>query len=75
MSTQTRAVVFTKPNQVDLISVAVPEPGPNEIAVRTLYSGISIGTERWGLTGRYNHWGADVRFFGAWKAVRGVRTA
>ena len=57
---QTRAVVFTKPNQVDLISVAVPEPGPNEIAVRTLYSGISIGTERWGLTGRYNHWGADV---------------
>ena len=60
MSKKTRAVVFTEPKQVDLITVTAPDPAPNEIAVRTVYSGISIGTERWGLLGRYNHWGDDV---------------
>jgi 3-hydroxyethyl bacteriochlorophyllide a dehydrogenase len=60
MSKKTRAVVFTQPNQVDLTTVTAADPAPNEIAVRTMYSGISVGTERWGLTGRYNHWGDDV---------------
>jgi 2-desacetyl-2-hydroxyethyl bacteriochlorophyllide A dehydrogenase len=60
MSQKTPAVVFPRPNQVELTMVTAPDPAPNEIAVRTVYSGISVGTERWGLTGRYNHWGDDI---------------
>ncbi len=57
MGKTTQAVAFTEPGRVDLITLALPEVGPDDVAVRTLYSGISPGTERWALTGRYNHWG------------------
>ena len=60
MSTKTQAVVFKKPCEVDLATFTAPDPRPNEIAIRTIYSGISIGTERWGLLGRYDHWNDDV---------------
>jgi len=50
------AIICPKPNEIDLVEVAVPEPKRNEIAVRTLFSGISAGTERWTITARYNHW-------------------
>src|SRR5258708_37805256 len=33
----------------------VPEPGPDDVRVQTAFSGISQGTERWALTGRYGH--------------------
>jgi 2-desacetyl-2-hydroxyethyl bacteriochlorophyllide A dehydrogenase len=39
------AVSFTAPRRVELVSVDVPAPGEGEVAVRTLWSGISSGTE------------------------------
>ena len=56
MTKRSPAIICPKPNEIDLVEVAVPEPRPNEIAVRTLFSGISAGTERWTITARYNHW-------------------
>jgi 2-desacetyl-2-hydroxyethyl bacteriochlorophyllide A dehydrogenase len=40
-----RRLLFAAPRKVELASVAVPEPGPGELLVRTLHSGISAGTE------------------------------
>jgi 2-desacetyl-2-hydroxyethyl bacteriochlorophyllide A dehydrogenase len=39
------AVEFTMPRQVTLVQTPVPDPGPGEVAVQTLFSGISSGTE------------------------------
>ncbi len=44
---QTEAIVFTGVGQVEVRRVDVPEPGPNEVQVRTLFSTISGGTEGW----------------------------
>jgi 2-desacetyl-2-hydroxyethyl bacteriochlorophyllide A dehydrogenase len=41
------AIVFTKPNQTEVQSVDMPDPGEGEVQVRTLYSTISPGTEGW----------------------------
>lgn len=48
-----KGVVFTAPEQVKVLDIEIPEPGPNEVGIRVLYSGISIGTERWILTSKY----------------------
>jgi 2-desacetyl-2-hydroxyethyl bacteriochlorophyllide A dehydrogenase len=40
-----RRLLFTAPRQVDVTAVDVPEPSPGELLVRTLWSGISTGTE------------------------------
>ncbi len=40
-----RAVEFAAPLEVRLVDVDVPSPGIDELVVRTLYSGISVGTE------------------------------
>jgi 2-desacetyl-2-hydroxyethyl bacteriochlorophyllide A dehydrogenase len=40
-----RAVQFTAPRRVELVDIELPEPGPGALTVRTLYSGISAGTE------------------------------
>jgi 2-desacetyl-2-hydroxyethyl bacteriochlorophyllide A dehydrogenase len=53
MGIQTRAVVFTKPGEVEVQPIELPEPDPGEVVVRTLFSGISPGTELWSLTGKY----------------------
>ncbi len=37
----------------------VPVPGPDQVGIRTAFSGISQGTERWALTGRYGHYDVD----------------
>lgn len=42
---QAKAVVFSAPNQVEFRSVACPEPGPGDVAVRVTHSWISNGTE------------------------------
>ncbi len=41
-----RRVQFSAPGRADVISEAVPAPGPEEVRVRTQYSAISPGTER-----------------------------
>ena len=54
------AVVFVEPKRMEIREMELPEPGPQQIGIRTVFSGISQGTERWLLTGRYNHAGDDV---------------
>lgn len=39
------AVLFVAPRRVELVGVDLPVPGDGEVAVRTLWSGISGGTE------------------------------
>ena len=40
-----RRLLFVAPRQVDLSAVEVPEPATGQLVVRTLWSGISTGTE------------------------------
>ena len=40
-----RVVRFTGPRQAEVVDYDVPEPGPGQALVQTLYSGISAGTE------------------------------
>ena len=42
---QARRLMFQAPRRVALSPVDVPEPGPGQLLVRTLHSGISTGTE------------------------------
>jgi 2-desacetyl-2-hydroxyethyl bacteriochlorophyllide A dehydrogenase len=42
---QARRLLFVAPHRVELAPVEVPEPGPGQLLVRTLASGISTGTE------------------------------
>jgi 2-desacetyl-2-hydroxyethyl bacteriochlorophyllide A dehydrogenase len=42
---QVRRLLFVAPRQVAVEPVDVPDPGPGQVLVRTLYSGISTGTE------------------------------
>jgi 2-desacetyl-2-hydroxyethyl bacteriochlorophyllide A dehydrogenase len=41
------AIVFTAVNQVQVQPLNVPDPAPDEVQIRTLYSVISGGTEGW----------------------------
>ena len=59
MPIDTEVVVFTRPGKVEVRPAVVPDPGPDEVLVRTAYSGVSQGTERWLLLGRYNRMDAD----------------
>jgi 2-desacetyl-2-hydroxyethyl bacteriochlorophyllide A dehydrogenase len=42
---QARRLLFLAPRRVEVTPVDVPEPGPGQVLVRTLHSGISTGTE------------------------------
>ncbi|MEM2702921.1 MAG: zinc-binding dehydrogenase [Candidatus Bathyarchaeia archaeon] len=48
-----RGVVFAAPEEVKVLDIEIPEPNPNEVLIKVLYSGISIGTERWILINKY----------------------
>lgn len=56
---KTTAVVFTGPGRVEIRDMTVAGPGPGEVRVRTAFSGVSQGTERWALTGRYDGFARD----------------
>jgi 2-desacetyl-2-hydroxyethyl bacteriochlorophyllide A dehydrogenase len=56
---KTQAVVFVEPKRVELRELDVPELGPAQVGIRTVFSGVSQGTERWALTGRYGHYDTD----------------
>ncbi len=47
------AVVFPEENKYEIRELTVPEPGPDDIEVKTLVSAISPGTERWILRGKH----------------------
>lgn len=51
---ETRAVCALSPEKVVLGTVTVPDPGPNDVMVHTVYSMISTGTERWVITGQFH---------------------
>ena len=53
MSIKSKAVFFVERNKVELRDIELPDPATGDIVVRTLYSGISPGTELWSLTGKY----------------------
>jgi 2-desacetyl-2-hydroxyethyl bacteriochlorophyllide A dehydrogenase len=63
MSVAANAVILPEPGRVEVHPVELPDPEPDEVEIRTIYSGISPGTERWVLTGRYNHMADDVAGF------------
>jgi propanol-preferring alcohol dehydrogenase len=65
--------VFAAKNKVEVRDVKIPDPGPDEIGVRTLYSGISIGTELWILKQRY--WDAEFPCVSGYQKVGVVETA
>jgi bacteriochlorophyllide a dehydrogenase len=56
---KTHAVVFVEPGRVEVRDMEVPDPGPGQVGIRTVCSGVSQGTERWALTGRYGHFNRD----------------
>ena len=57
---RTEAIVFAAPSAVEVRAVDLPAPEPDEVLIRTVYSGVSQGTERWMLLGRYNHMADDA---------------
>lgn len=54
------AVVFAAPGQVELRKIRVPELLPDEVVVQTELTGISVGTDRWMIDGKYR--GVAERF-------------
>jgi 2-desacetyl-2-hydroxyethyl bacteriochlorophyllide A dehydrogenase len=56
---KTHAVVFPEPKRVEIREMTVPDVAPDQVGIRTAFSGISQGTERWALTGRYGHYDVD----------------
>jgi bacteriochlorophyllide a dehydrogenase len=53
-----RALVITGEGVAALSEVKVVEPGPGEVTVRAIYSGVSTGTDRWTAQGRFD-WGSS----------------
>ena len=53
MSIQTQCVFFTRPHNVELQTIELPEPSPTQILVRTRKTAISTGTELTILTGDF----------------------
>lgn len=50
---KSRAVVFTAANTYNVLEVSIADPGPDDILVRTLWTAVSPGTERWTLRGKH----------------------
>lgn len=48
---KSRAIIFVQKGEVELKEIAIPDPSPSDIVVRTEVSGVSVGTERWALLG------------------------
>lgn len=53
------AVVFAGPGRVEIREMTVPDPRAGQVGVRTMFSGVSQGTERWALTGRYDQFASN----------------
>lgn len=51
----TQAIVIPEAGRVELRDVALTEPGPDDLTIRTAYTSISAGTERMLLAGRLPH--------------------
>jgi 3-hydroxyethyl bacteriochlorophyllide a dehydrogenase len=49
----TAAVVCTGPRQVGVRQIGLPDVGDSDVLVSTLASGVSTGTDRWAMQGRF----------------------
>lgn len=47
-----QAVIFAAQNKVEFGEVELPEVTPTSMLIKTTYSGLSVGTERWWLIGK-----------------------
>jgi len=52
LSVSTEALWYVAPGRIEIRAEPLADPGPDEVRVRTLYSGVSRGTERLVLAGR-----------------------
>jgi len=52
MPRKSTAILFPEPNRAVVDEVPIPEPNAGDVLVQIEYSSISVGTERWCLTGR-----------------------
>lgn len=50
---KTEAVLFPEAEKFEFVTLTLDDPGENDIAVRTLVTAISPGTERWVLKGKH----------------------
>ncbi|MBK8987092.1 MAG: zinc-binding dehydrogenase [Chloroflexi bacterium] len=55
MITHTQAVIIPEPGKVELSTVTLRAPGPDDVVVQTAYTSISAGTERMLLAGQMPH--------------------
>jgi len=55
MSVTAQAIIFTEERQARLGEIELPEPAEGQVLVRSLFSGISIGTEGWIFSKRYKN--------------------
>ncbi|HEU4355211.1 MAG TPA: zinc-binding dehydrogenase, partial [Actinomycetota bacterium] len=62
MGERAPAVVFAAPNEVEIRTVELADVGPRDVRIRTVYSGVSQGTERWLLTDRYRWTGGTPQY-------------
>lgn len=53
-----KAIVFVRPETVELGEVPLPPVAASDLLVKTLISGVSVGTERWAWLGKR----AEIRF-------------
>lgn len=62
-----RVVRFVGPGEVDVVEASRPEPAEGQVLIRTLYSGISAGTELTAYLGTnpylHRRWDPDRRLF------------
>lgn len=49
---KTKAIVFTGEEKAELHDIEIPRIDENEVLVENLVTGVSVGTERWALTGK-----------------------
>ncbi|MAE65805.1 MAG: theronine dehydrogenase [Phycisphaeraceae bacterium] len=47
-----KAIVFEAERRVAVQEIEIPEPTEGEVVVRSTVTGVSVGTERWALTGQ-----------------------
>lgn len=52
---QTQAVVIAEPGKVEIQTVSLRPPAPNEVTIQTAYTSISAGTERMLFAGQMPH--------------------
>lgn len=56
-----RAIVFTKMGRAEFQKITVPAPGPDEVLIRSAFSGVSVGTDGWVFTNQFR-WNGEVPY-------------